>query len=220
MLRLRALGDDLFNGADPKQFVAAYLSDLESKNKLISAPDLFQSFGGGAYAGFGYNGADTPEFKELHDLVEAAAARALDKRLQSEATALLAGLTSGPPNGAALYECGLDEQKYAGHAILHHIPVAQFADLLMADSKINDHVLASLAQRYALGANNLLAAERPWISALRSELDRRVAADTAPFKQWNQPRIAYTFDGIDKNFPAPQTPAARPTTTKRRRRSR
>jgi hypothetical protein len=195
-LRLRAYGDDLLGGQAVEAYFCDYLADLETSGALEAAPELFGLMGG-SYAGLGYNEHDTPDFKKVHALVKAASARALDRRMRSEAPDLLARLRSDPSNVSMLHEWGLRERKYGGIAILNHVVVTDFADLAIVDSKLNDKLLAALSERYRQGYSTELAAEVDWLGQLRAELDSRVIKAAPPYVELGKIQLAYFFKDID-----------------------
>lgn len=197
-IRLEGYGDDILGGIRPKAFVKAYLADLESRDALQVAPQLFGILGG-AHGGLVYNEHDTPLFGQIHKMVRDAATRALSRRVAREAVDLMARLRADPDDGSPLYEWGLEEGRYAGVEILHHIPIADMADLLLVDWRLNNRLLAALNARYELAAAGPdLKAEKPWARSLRKELATRLGAAPAPLKTFGKRRLAYWFDKIDK----------------------
>ena len=117
-MRLKKYGDDLLGGRAVEDFFAEYLKDIEKAGTLEPVSDLF-GHTAGSYAGLGYNEADTPEFVPVHNLVKAAAKRALERTMKACAPALLARLQADPETAHMLHEWGLSDGKFGGVAILH-----------------------------------------------------------------------------------------------------
>lgn len=221
-IRLLGYGDDLLSGVPPKEFFSTYLADVEGAGTLLPSPELFGP-GSGAYGGLVYNDDDNPVFVEIFDLVRVAAGRALERRMRAEAPTLLQRLRDDPSDASMLYEWGLTKQNYAGIAILHNIAVDDMADLLLDDGKFEDRLLAALKERYALGENDTaLDPEKPWLLALHSELERRVALLQPPYRLFGERRLGYWFDKLVgwASPPPPPTSRARPRAIKKPPKSR
>jgi hypothetical protein len=120
-IRLQGYHDNILGGVTPKLFFKAYLADLEKADRLLAAPQIFES-GPGGYSGLIYNEHDNRAFIEIHELVRAATMSALSRRTQREAQDLLERLKDDPDNSSTLREWGFEEKKYAGIPILHNIP--------------------------------------------------------------------------------------------------
>lgn len=205
LLRLHRLKDDLLGGVKPKAFFRAYVNDLEKADALLAVPELFDGHSG-AYAGLGYNEHETPEFSEIHTLVQAATMRALARRMARESTDLLKRLQSNPSDGSMLHKWGLDQGNYANVAILHNIAVADMADLLLVDSKLNGHLLAALEARYEYEQNKKeLDDEKDWLRKLNSELRSRLKTISQPYRAFGEKRLTFWFDNL-KDWVAPVKP--------------
>ena len=201
-LRLLKYKDDVLGGVKPKTFFKAYLADLEKTDALLAVPELFGPLGR-SYAGLVYNEADTPEFVELHALVQAATMWALARRMSGEVADLLKRLQDNPRDGAMLHEWGLEQGNYAGVGILHNIAVNDMADLLLADSKFNDPLMAALAVRFENAQHdNALDVEKAWIRKLHAELKLRLKSVTQPHRSLGEGRLSYWFDKV-KAWAAP-----------------
>jgi len=200
-LRLKGYGDDLLGGQSVLDYFTTYLAELEASGMLETAPHLFGHLGG-SYAGLVYNESDTPEFVTIHALVQRAAQRALERSLKDGAPALLNRLQDDPEDGQMLHEWGLDKGNYGGLAILHNIPVTDFADLALIDGKANDRLLAALKERHHQGYGVELDPELPWLEELRAELMTRAAALSPPYRAFGEMRIAYWFREHDERIAA------------------
>lgn len=192
-IRLQGYGDDLLSGMKPKAFFKEYLADIEANETLFAVPKVFDSHGG-SHGGLVYNESDTESFAEIREMVRAATMKALSRRTARESVKLLKRLQADPTDGTMLHEWGLEKEKYAGVAILHHIPVTDLADLLLVDSKFNDHLLAALKARYEFAsASKDLNVEKSWLRALRAELVDRLKTVNSPYRSFGEARLAYWF---------------------------
>lgn len=196
-LRLLNLDDDLLGGVKPKGFFKTYLDDLEKTGALLPVPELF-GIQAGSHLGLVYNEHDTKAFAEIHGLVSAASARALQRNMKTESNDLLKWLQTEPNDGSPLHEWGLAEGNYGGVAILHDIAVGDMADLLLVDSRFNDMLMAALSTRYERTRDdNALDLEKPWARQLHTELKDRLKATAAPYRAWGEGRLGYYFDAIE-----------------------
>ena len=196
-LRLFDLDDDLLGGVKPKVFFKAYLDDLEKNGALLPVPALF-GIHAGSHAGLVYNEHDTKAFAEIHGLVSAASARALQRKMKTESSDLLKRLQTDSNDGSPLHEWGLDEGNYGGVAILHDIAVGDMADLLLVDSRFNDVLMAALSTRYErTRGDNALDLEKHWVRQLHAELKDRLKAAVAPYRAWGEGRLGYYFAAIE-----------------------
>lgn len=101
-----------------------------------------------------------------------------------------------------LHEWGLDKGNYAGIAILHNIPVTDFADLALIDGKPNDKLLAALNERNQQGYGTVLDPELPWLKQLRAELMQRAATLAPPHNAFAKMRLGYWFKDHDERIAA------------------
>ena len=94
-----------------------------------------------------------------------------------------------------------------------------FADLLLKDGQLNRGIMGALLRRYQYwGTVCELLDERPWLEALRIELDARATALGPPFEKALQMNFAKSFgeffahlDGIKARCATtPPPPAAGP----------
>ena len=196
LIRLKKYGDDLIGGRSVKAYFTDYLADIEKADTLEAAIDLFGP-GAGSYGSLVYNEDDTPEFATIHALVKSATKRALDRTMKACAPDLLKRLQADPDDGQMLHEWGLDKGNYGGIAVLHHIPVEDFASLALIDGKPNDQLMAALNERHNQGYGAALDPELPWLKRLRAELMVRSATLAPPFCAFSKKRLDYWFNDHD-----------------------
>ncbi|WP_060521637.1 MULTISPECIES: P-loop NTPase fold protein [unclassified Ensifer] len=195
IIRLRGYDDDLLNGVPTEDYFQKYLDDVVAEGKLTPAHELFGMMAG-SYGSLVYNEVENPEFLPIHALVEKASQKALDRKMALEAGELLSSLRTSTDHSSKLIETGLDKKNYGGVAVLHHLGVDTFADLLIDDGSPNDKLFASLHERYRGGYDDELAPEFPWLARLRTELERRAAAALPPHKALCEMRIEYWFQEV------------------------
>lgn len=167
---------------DIEEGMDRYIDAVESSGALKPDRSIFgTSFPG--WAGFSFCSAEDPRFVGIKDHLEAAVDRVFDKKMQAMAPALLDQLRRSDDDGEALFDATPGEEgRYGGMAILHHIAVADFADLLLDGGRPNRELFAALARRYRYwGSRPELLVERPWLALLQNELDARADALGAPF---------------------------------------
>jgi hypothetical protein len=141
--------------------------------------------------------------------------RALARRMSSEAVDLLKRLQHDPSDGAMLHKLGLSERNYAGVAILHNIPVGDMADLLLADSKFNDVLLAALSARYKSAPHDkALDVEKAWVRQLHAELKLRLKSIAQPHRSVGEQRLSYWWDKVKAWAAPPHKKTALPKTSK------
>ncbi|MEN0653924.1 MULTISPECIES: P-loop NTPase fold protein [Hyphobacterium] len=191
-IRLKKFGDDLLDGRTVEDYFTEYLADLDTTETLETAPDLF-GHAAGSYAGLGYNEADTPEFASIRALVKQAAQRALERTMKASAPILLKRLQDDSEDAQMLHKWGLDNGNYAGVAILHHIVVADFADLVLIDGKPNERLLRALRERHQQSHDSALDLEIPWLEQLRVELMKRAEKLSPPYRKLSEMRLEYWF---------------------------
>jgi hypothetical protein len=117
--------------------------------------------------------------------------------MKAETPNLLVRLRRNGDDGEALYDGRLNEGNYGGIAILHHISPHDFADLLFSDGRPNRELCAALVRRYQYwGSECELLLERPWLDALKQELDDRASKLGPPFDRVLSDAFSKTFDEI------------------------
>ena len=117
--------------------------------------------------------------------------------MKAAAPALVEQLRKPGNEGEALYDGQPQEGRYGGVAILHHVQVTDFADLLVEGGQVNRPLVAALVRRYQYWATEMeLLVERPWLDALKAELDARADAVGAPFTIPLKGAWVKTFDEI------------------------
>jgi hypothetical protein len=210
-IRLRRFGDDLLGAQAPLAYFRNYLRDVEAQGTLQPAIGLFGPMGK-SFGGLVYNDHDNPTFAKVEEMIEKANLRAQDRQMSQEAGILVSRLRSAPRDSAPLIEWDRDAGHFGALPILHHVQISDFADLLLVDGKLNDHLLSALGERYRRNAE--LDREYAWLRSLRSELNRRIAKVPAPHRKLCELRSKYGFDQIDDAVALAK--AAAPRLAKRR----
>jgi hypothetical protein len=187
-------GDYLF--PDPVVAFSKYIDELVVEGKLDADMRVFDFFQHDGWASTGYQQSHTEEFisirLHLRDAVMAIHRQAMTVQAQT----LFAQLKNGD-GYASLFEACRDKSDYGSTAILHNIPVAEFADLLIDDGCLNSQLLATLDRRYQLGrAYPELAEEAQWLDDLGNEIAMRQAAAPTPFNDILSKRLAGWFPQI------------------------
>jgi hypothetical protein len=170
---------------DVEDYMDRYIDAIEASGALRPERSIFGNGGFSGWAGFAFCCAEDSRFARIEGHLEAAVARVFDKNMQAAAPTLMAQLRRPEDDGKALFDASPGETgRYGGVAILHHVVVADFADLLLDGGRANRDLLAALARRYQYwGAGAELLVERPWLDLLQKELDVRANALGAPFDQ-------------------------------------
>lgn len=172
--------------ADVEGDIDRYIDAVEASGTLKPERSIFEKGGfPHGWAGFAFCSAEDPRFARVKDHLEAAVYRVLDKNMQAAAPSLMDQLRRPENDGKALFDATPGEEgRYGGIAILHHIAVADFADLLLNGGLANRDLFVALALRYQYwGAGPELLVEWPWLDSLQKELEARAEAFGAPFDQ-------------------------------------
>lgn len=201
-LDLAAKGFKMF-GPDPiRPLLTAYAQRLLEAGTLDTDLEIFEGFQTGAYDGLGFSSKDDPEFigffEDLHTLVSEAFAREVCKMVPG----LMADLRAG--HWHLLTKAELDQGGVGEVAILHHLDVEDFADLVLADGAIDNTLLIAVSMRYRshVADGQPFEIERDWLLALRSVLLARTAIQAPPFGAFNTNQITDRFDRIMNSFGA------------------
>jgi hypothetical protein len=138
-------------------------------------------------------------------MVKDASAEVLRRQLKVKAHSYVARLATGPDSYSSLYEYGIEDENYGGAPFLHHTNVDDLADLLIADSRSNDQLFASLAKRYEhnLQTGQSLKDEYEWVENLKTHLLAMADADTAPFAKMLRDHVTYYFEKIGEGIGRP-----------------
>jgi hypothetical protein len=181
-------------GNDIVDYFRAYIDELLTGGTLEAARDVF-GIHAGAYASLGYRSEDTSEFKEIREMLKRATDMAFSKSMQSQAGKLLDQLKTDPATFSKLFERG--DGNFGDAAILHFIKVEDFADIAFSDSVLNSRLISSLVARYERDIHErALVVEYEWVRKLRDELEKRVSAETPPFKDIATRLLPYYFGKI------------------------
>lgn len=198
---LERMGESLLG--DVEADMRRYIDAIEAAGKLMPERSVFggSSFSDG-WAGITYCCPEDPRFVRIKRHLEAAVGRVFDKAMKAEAPALMDQLRRPGGDGKAIFDASPGSGYYGGVAILHHIPVGDFADVLLDDGRANRKLFAALTLRYQYwGSKPEMLVERPWLERLRCELDTRADALGAPFNRalkqsWAKP-FAEAFGMLD-----------------------
>lgn len=181
--------------ADSEKDLAHYIDKVEASGVLKPERSIFDSSGNHGWAGFAFCCAEDPRFQAIQDYLEAAVGRVYDKAMQAATPALMQMLRQPGYDGKALYDAapGADTH-YGGTAILHHIPIADFAGLLLDAGRPNRDLIGALARRYQYwGGEPTMLVEEPWLKSLHADLLARGAAFGPPFDQSIKRMLAKPF---------------------------
>lgn len=157
----------------------AYVADVAAKGLLDEeSPQSHRSPLDGA-SGFGFMGADTPEFQTVSREISEAQEKLFTSRLADKAQALLALLAVD--NEAFLRQLvfvqGSESCPYATVPILRYLNPEKFLDTVFARPASTHHsTLLVLKMRYEnLVPTSPLRDEVPWVSGVAESLRRRIA---------------------------------------------
>jgi hypothetical protein len=195
-LWLETMGAPLLTDVDAD--MRRYIDDIEKAGTLKPNRYIFNDRGfSDSWGGYGFCLADDPRFGPIKAYLHDAVMRVFGPEMKTAAPALMDQLRQPGNEGEALYDGQLQEGHYGGIAILHHVAVKDFADLLIDNGRLNRPLFAALVRRYHNWATEKeLLLERPWLDALRSELDARADALGAPFTAPLKNAWAKTFNEI------------------------
>lgn len=197
-IMLKDFGDDLLNGIDAPRYFAEYLRDLTSQGKMLPDRTTF-GFMSLAYAGLGYPCHESPEFQFIQKAAKIATEIACAKQMKEVASGYIERLASSTEHYSSLYEHGFAQGNYADSAFLQHLPIEEFAALLIIDSSPNDRLFASLCRRYELlqQRSHNLRDEFEWLHRLKSYLEGLAAKESPPYQHLQELRIRYYFEQIE-----------------------
>lgn len=152
-----------------------------------------------AYAGLGYPCHESPEFKFIQNAAKTATEIACAKQMKEIASGYIERLASSTEHYSSLYEHGFAKGNYADSAFLQHLPIEEFAALLIIDSSPNDRLFASLCRRYDLlqHRSHNLHDEFAWLHGLKSYLEGLAAKENPPYQHLQELRIRYYFEQIE-----------------------
>lgn len=189
---LDIMGDPLL--ADVDAGIRQYIDAVEKAGTLKLNRYIFDRRGfADSWGGYGFCCSEDPRFAPGKAYLQAAVARIFEAQMKIAGPSLIDLLRQPGQEGEALYEGKPEEGFYGGIAILHHLPVGDFADVLLDDGKLNRPLFAALVRRYQYWMTETeLLAEKPWLDALKAELDARADALGAPFapaltNAWSKP---------------------------------
>jgi hypothetical protein len=203
VLQFAEFGDNfLGDGVDIVNYFNKYIDKLLDDKRLVPARELFGHHSG-SYAALGYHSSDTEDFQKIKQSLGDASRIAFSWKMQGEAETLFARLMKGDVTAyASLHEYGVDEHNYGGVEILHYIDVSKFADIMIIDSRPNDHLFAALKFRYDNETHQgALASEYNWIHELYGKLEQSAAKTLPPYKKLLEIRISIVFGKIKDALP-------------------
>lgn len=199
---LRKFGDPVLGDDVPlEQYFKDYVTRLLDLNILSSDRSAF-ALGETGAAGLGYSSSETPEFQAISAMMKDAVEEIGRRKMREVAAGYIERLAASDDNYSSLYEYGAQDGNYAATPFLHYIKPREFARLLIADSRPNDHLFASLVKRYEYDhpIRNALTAEYDWTESLKAEMLDLIDAETAPFQHLLQLRVGYYFDKIGEGI--------------------
>lgn len=210
IIRLQEHGDYLLDGEDVVAFFKRYAAEVRIAGKLEPARELFSDFHGfnDSFEGLGYAAIETPQFREIYEVVHAETEASFDESMRKVAETYLNRISGKPDAYSSLHEWGVEDGNYGGASFLHHIDPAAFAEVIIKDYSVDGRLLANLSKRFDSEMHHhRLVVEYPWLTELRTHLDRISAAAPPPYKRMLVSRIAYYFDDIEKAIHAAQASA-------------
>jgi len=176
----------------------AYIDAVQAEGVLAPNRSIFGGSGiNDSWAGYIFASLGDPVFVRIKAHLETAVAACFDTEMKAAAPALLERLRQPDNDGKVLFDATPGERNYGGEAILHHLDPVAFADVLVTDGRTHRPMVAALVRRYQYwGTEYELLIERPWLEALRDELDRRATALGPPFEKALKTGWTKTFGEI------------------------
>ena len=195
-LWLEAMGAPLMTDVDAE--MRGYIDAVEQAGRLKPNRCVFNERGfSDSWDGYSFCSTDDPRFGPIKAHLHDAVMRVFGLEMETAAPALMKQLRQPGNEGEALYDAQLQEGRYGGVAILQHVAVTDFADLLMENGRLNRSLFAALVRRYQNWATEKeLLLERPWLDALKTELHSRADALGAPFAAHLKNACTKTFNEI------------------------
>ena len=181
-LWLEAMGAPLLGNVE--QDMGRYIAEIEADETLRPNLGIFRRGGfNDVWAGFGFCYAEDQRFVAIKSKLRDAVERRFGEQMRRVAPALLEALRQVDDDGDALYASSDGQSRFGSTPILHHLPVADFADLMVKDGRANGALSAALSRRYQYwGRDQEMLVERPWLETLKRELDSRAEALGSPFE--------------------------------------
>lgn len=166
---------------DPVAFFRDYITKREEQGDLVPAIGQFQELGREGAASLAFQSADDDRFGEVWNSLQAAVERVHDLAMAEAAAEFLASLKSGKAVQHKLLAEADIEGGYGGDALLHHIAVKDFADVLLRGGRTDKLLLSTLSRRFkGASAYPDLLKEQEWLLALDRELQNRAAEAPPP----------------------------------------
>ena len=185
--------------ANVEDDIGRYVDEVGAAGTLRPNRSIFRESGlsSNAWAGYVFYSHEDPRFAEIKANLGAAVERLFSEKMKAAAPTLMERLAGPGGDYKALYEGSKDADDYGGVAILHHVPVADFAGLMLRDGCANRDLSAALVRRYQYwGRDGDLLVERPWLEALKQELDARAEALGPPFEKVLKGHWAKSFGEV------------------------
>jgi hypothetical protein len=182
-LWLEAMGAPLLTNVQDD--IGRYVDEIEAAGTLRPNRSVFGDSGmSDAWAGYVFCYVEDPRFPLIKAHLGAAVDRLFNDKMKAAAPTLMERLAQPGDDGKALYEASEEAGCYGGVAILHHVSVFDFANLMLQDGRVNRDLSAALGRRYQYwGRDAEVLVERPWLEALREELDIRATALGPPYEK-------------------------------------
>lgn len=201
-LSVMEYGDQILGkGIEPETYFKEYVATLLERNTLASDKKPFGFDGMGAF-NMGYPSSNSPKFRAIYEMVKQATEDVERREMKKVAESYVSRLVSNPESYKSLFEYGIQDENYGGAAFLHHIDVAQFAEVLIVDSCSNDRLFASLTLRFEHDhpRGGTLRDEYIWLSDLKRHLLQIAKKETAPFQAILRQRVKYYFEKIEQSI--------------------
>ncbi|MGY2172867.1 P-loop NTPase fold protein [Pseudomonas gingeri] len=200
-ISLSGHGDQILGeGIETEPYFKEYISVLLERNTLVPNRGAF-GFDGMAFLSLGYLSSNTPEFQSIYTLVKQGTEDVERRQLKKVAEKYVSRLTTDPDRYSSLFEYGIDDENYGAAAFLHFIDVADFARLLIIDSRSNDQLFYCLIKRYEHDCTrgSTLKDEYDWLESLKQHLLVMIDTEVAPFEAILRQRVQYYFGKIERS---------------------
>lgn len=201
-LDLRQSSYALFGDLDPIEEMQAYATDLSARGLLSADREIFEDFNTSAYEGLSYLGRRYQGFDMLWDEMQRLVDKAVDLKALRAAPTLLEAFKEG--RWDRLVQAVLDEGGFGETAVLHHLSVSSFADLILVGSRVDGSPLTALSLRYRTHAidGRPFEVERSWLTALEGMVVARAEQLPPPFRDSALEQLKSRFDKIRTSFGA------------------
>lgn|GEM_PF-6372912 len=167
------------------KFFENHAHNLLKAGKFEYDDEVFGVGAGSSYDGLGYRSVESPEFKEIYNLINYSNMRALKQKMRDFANIYIDKYHQDDSKYDSLYECDFNAEKFGNIAFLHFIDPKAFAALMVQDEKADRLLLSALGQRYQNAQGHEICSlhqEREWLIDLLYEVLFLVEGAKPPHK--------------------------------------